>query len=80
MGNNPVSESGRSLWYFLWVLAVALLPRAAVTHKSSEHNESMYFVVRRMPDRVTAPGGDFLPIVLGTTLIGGRELLGAFDS
>jgi hypothetical protein len=78
LGNNPVSESGRSLWYFLWVLAVALLPRAAVTHKSSEHNESMYFVVRRMPDRVTAPGGDFLPIVLETP-ISGRELLGAFD-
>ena len=37
-------------------------------HKSSEHNESIYFIVRRMTDRVTAPGGDFLPIVLGTTL------------
>jgi hypothetical protein len=49
-------------------------------HKSSEHNESIYFIVRHITDRVTAPGGDFLPIVLGTTLIGGRELLGAFDS
>jgi hypothetical protein len=32
-----------------------------------------------MPDRVTAPGDDFLPIVLGTTPIGGRELLSAFE-
>ena len=48
-------------------------------HKSSEHNESIYFIVRRIADRVIAPGGDFLPIVLGATLIVGRELLGAFD-